>query len=152
MAELRVKHPKAVHFVYAYRYLNEYEQIVENQSDDGEPKSSSGKPTLSVMQGKALINSAIISVRYFGGIKLGVGGLVRAYSDSANLVINQANLSEYIKKESLYFFIEYSKLSKFEYVLKNYNLKVEKEFLENGVNLTIEAPKEVLELLKKAEN
>ena len=51
MQRLRVEHPKAVHFVYAYRYLNEFEQIVENSSDDGEPRGTSGKPTLAVLSG-----------------------------------------------------------------------------------------------------
>ncbi|MCG3716209.1 YigZ family protein, partial [Aliarcobacter butzleri] len=51
MKRLREEHPKAVHFVYAYRYLNEFEQIVENSSDDGEPKGTSGKPTLAVLSG-----------------------------------------------------------------------------------------------------
>ena len=85
-----VKHPKARHHVYAYRYLNEYEQIVENSSDDGEPKGTSGKPSLHVLAGHELINTAVIIVRYFGGIKLGTGGLVRAYSDAVNSVINNA--------------------------------------------------------------
>ena len=86
---LKNKHPKARHFVTAYRYLNEYEQIVEHSSDDGEPKGTSGKPSLMVLQGQELINSAVITVRYFGGTKLGTGGLVRAYSNSANLVAKE---------------------------------------------------------------
>ena len=66
MQRLRQEHPKAVHFVYAYRYLNEFEQIVENSSDDGEPRGTSGKPTLAVLSGAGIINSAAIIVRYFG--------------------------------------------------------------------------------------
>ena len=84
LEELKQEHPKARHFVVAYRYLNEYGQIVEYSSDDGEPKGTSGKPTLMVIQGADLINSAIITIRYFGGTKLGTGGLVRAYSDATN--------------------------------------------------------------------
>ena len=60
MQRLRSEHPKAVHFVYAYRYLNEFEQIVENSSDDGEPRGTSGKPTLAVLSGAGIINIIII--------------------------------------------------------------------------------------------
>lgn len=148
MEKLRNEHPKARHFVYAYRYLNEYEQIVENQSDDGEPKGSSGKPTLNVTGGNNLINSAIITVRYFGGIKLGVGGLVRAYGDSANLVINESNLLPYVKKQKIDFLVEYSNLSRIEYIMNNYNLEAQKEFLANGVHLTLEVPDDKMENFK----
>ena len=87
LEELKKSHPKARHFVTAFRYLNEYGQIVEGSSDDGEPKGTSGKPTLKVLQGHNLVNVAIITVRYFGGTLLGTGGLVRAYSDVANLAV-----------------------------------------------------------------
>ena len=98
MKRLREEHPKAVHFVYAYRYLNEFEQIVENSSDDGEPKGTSGKPTLAVLSGADIVNSAVVIVRYFGGTKLGTGGLVRAYSNSANEVIKIRNQGCYYLK------------------------------------------------------
>jgi len=77
---LKIEHPKARHIVYAYRELNEFNQIIENSSDDGEPKGSSGVPVLNVLRGEEFINVAILVVRYFGGIKLGIGGLVRAYT------------------------------------------------------------------------
>jgi len=95
LLQLKEKHPKARHFVVAYRYFNEFNQIVEHSSDDGEPKGTSGKPSLFVLQGAKLINTAVIIVRYFGGTKLGTGGLVRAYSDAVNQVIQDADLREY---------------------------------------------------------
>jgi putative IMPACT (imprinted ancient) family translation regulator len=55
MKKVKNEHPKARHYVYAYRYLNEFEQIVENSSDDGEPKGTSGKPSLAVMGGAEII-------------------------------------------------------------------------------------------------
>ncbi|MGN8592033.1 UNVERIFIED_CONTAM: YigZ family protein, partial [Campylobacter jejuni] len=74
------------------RTLNEYNQIIEDKSDDGEPKGTSGIPSLNVLRGYDLVNTAVITVRYFGGTKLGTGGLVRAYSDAANAAINNASL------------------------------------------------------------
>ncbi|HHC11506.1 MAG TPA: YigZ family protein, partial [Campylobacterales bacterium] len=73
--KLKAQHPKARHVVYALRYLNEFDQIVENLSDDGEPKGSSAQPALNVLRGEEMINMAVLIVRYFGGIKLGIGGL-----------------------------------------------------------------------------
>jgi putative IMPACT (imprinted ancient) family translation regulator len=70
MTKLKEEHPKATHIVYAYRKLNEFDQIVENQSDDNEPKGCAGQPTLAVLRGEEIINSALLTVRYFGGIKL----------------------------------------------------------------------------------
>ena len=102
---LKTKHPKARHFVVAYRYINEYSQIVEHSSDDGEPKGTSGKPSLMVLQGNELINSAVIVVRYFGGTKLGTGGLVRAYGDAVNLVISSADLQQYTKEIEVKIFL-----------------------------------------------
>jgi len=115
LKELRDQHPKARHFVVAYRYLNEYNQIVEHSSDDGEPKGTSGKPSLFVLQGADIINSAVIIVRYFGGTKLGTGGLVRAYSDAVNLVLNSATLLEYTQEVEKVIDFEYSNIRVVEY-------------------------------------
>ncbi len=115
LKKLKHEHPKARHFVVSYRYLNEYKQIVEHSSDDGEPKGTSGKPTLFVLQGLKMINSAVIVVRYFGGTKLGTGGLVRAYSDAVNLVLNQAVLLEYKEMLSKKISFDYTNLRILEY-------------------------------------
>lgn len=145
MQDLRDTHPKARHFVYAYRYLNEFDQIVENCSDDGEPKGTSGKPSLTVLSGNELINTAVIIVRYFGGVKLGTGGLVRAYSASINEVINISELFEYKKLETAKLQCEYSELSKLEYILKEENINIlSKEFLTNII-VTVELTKNELE-------
>ena len=124
MTRLRKEHPKAVHFVYAYRYLNEFEQVVENSSDDGEPKGTSGKPSLAVLSGAQIINSAVIIVRYFGGVKLGTGGLVRAYGDSVNEVIKIATFKEYKKLISKTLECEYSELSQLEYLLNQEDINI----------------------------
>jgi uncharacterized YigZ family protein len=123
--ELKEKHPKANHIVWAKRYLNEYEQIVENCSDDGEPKGTSGPPVLNVMRGNELIECGILIVRYFGGTKLGTGGLVRAYGGGAKGVIANANISLYIKKEVLKFSTIYHLVPRFEHFLDKENLVVD---------------------------
>ena len=137
LEKLKNEHPKARHFVYAYRYLNNFNQIVENSSDDGEPKGTSGKPTLATLAGKDIVNSCIITVRYFGGIKLGTGGLVRAYSDSANLAISKAELKEYKDEKSFEFNIEYSELQRYEYVAKKLGIKVVDKVFNEKVTFKI---------------
>jgi len=115
LKDLKQSHPKARHFVVAYRYLNEFNQVVEHSSDDGEPKGTSGKPTLMVLQGSKMINTAIITVRYFGGTKLGTGGLVRAYSDATNDVLDLSNKIEYKHEIFKTIDFEYTNLRKIEY-------------------------------------
>ena len=90
LSALQEKHKKAVHFVRATRKINEFSQIVESSSDDGEPKGSSGVPVLNVLRGKGLVDCGAIVVRYFGGKLLGVGGLVRAYSNVTLLAVENA--------------------------------------------------------------
>jgi uncharacterized YigZ family protein len=145
MERLKQEHPKGRHFVYAYRYLNEFGQVVENSSDDGEPKGTSGKPSLKVLAGNDVINSGVIIVRYFGGIRLGTGGLVRAYSEAVNLVCEEAEFKIYEKLETKTIELNYNELSKMEYKLNELGINIKnKEFGENVV-LTLEAVKEKLE-------
>ncbi len=130
---LKEKHPKARHFVVAFRYLNEFEQILEHSSDDGEPKGTSGKPSLMVLQGNELIDSAVIIVRYFGGTKLGTGGLVRAYSDAVNLVIENSELFIYTKQVEKKISFSYSDVRKIEYECDKYNIVVQEKVFNADV-------------------
>lgn len=149
MEELKAEHPKGRHFVYAYRYLNEFDQVVENSSDDGEPKGTSGKPSLAVLSGQELINSGVIIVRYFGGIKLGTGGLVRAYSDAVNLVIQNSELYPYIKLFFKKLSVDYTNLSKIEYQIAGFEIKIINKSFESNVTLLLEASME--EFIKLAD-
>jgi uncharacterized YigZ family protein len=148
MKKIKAEHPKARHYVYAYRYLNEFDQIVENSSDDGEPKGTSGKPSLAVIAGAEIINSAVIIVRYFGGIKLGTGGLVRAYGDSVNEVIRIAVFKEYKKLEIKTLECEYSELSQLEYLLTKENINIKSKDFSTNVSLKIELTNEEFKVLK----
>ncbi|MCK5293264.1 MAG: YigZ family protein [Arcobacteraceae bacterium] len=146
MKRLKEKHPKARHFVYAYRFLNEFHQIVENSSDDGEPKGTSGRPSLKVLNGANIINSGVIIVRYFGGIRLGTGGLVKAYSDAVNLVCNKVDFLKYENLETRKLEIKYNELSKIEYKLKKFNIKIISKDFNTNVTLYLEATQEKFKL------
>ena len=142
LQELKNEHPKARHFVTAYRYLNEYEQIVEHSSDDGEPKGTSGKPSLMVLQGKELINVAVIIIRYFGGTKLGTGGLVRAYSDAVNLAFEGAEFKEYKKEIIKTISIEYSDVRFIDYECECFEINIEEKIFDTKTVYKLKASEE----------
>ncbi|HKJ04005.1 MAG TPA: YigZ family protein [Geopsychrobacteraceae bacterium] len=146
MESLKEKHKKARHFVWATRQLNEHQQIVENCTDDGEPRNTSGKPTLKVLQGHKIINAGIITVRYFGGIKLGTGGLVRAYNDAAQDAVQQARL---IPLDNLYrktIRVAYQQIHHAEYLLKQQTIKIlAKNFAATHIDLTLQGRQERIE-------
>ena len=150
---LRDEHPKAAHVVWAYRYLNEFGQIVENSSDDGEPKGSSAPALLAVLRGAELIDTCALVVRYFGGIKLGIGGLVRAYGASVNEAIKSAKdmgvLEFFEKKESLKVFVPFALISRCEHFAKTQNIEFSQEFSAMGCDFSFSINKsQKAELIK----
>lgn len=146
LQQLKIEHPKARHFVTAFRYLNEHDQVVEGSSDDGEPKGTSGKPSLAVLAGHDLINVAVITVRYFGGTKLGTGGLVRAYTQAVSDAVASAETIPYESVESAVFSCSYSDMGKVEYVLEQCGItQVEKSFELDEVRWKVSASEAALE-------
>lgn len=136
--KLKKEHPKANHVVYALRYLNEYDQTVENFSDDNEPKGCAGVPSLNVLRGEELINCAVLIVRYFGGIKLGTGGMARAYALAVKNVFSEAVLISYEKQIEYVFETSYSDVDKTLYELKQLDIiQYERDFGIDGVTWTI---------------
>ena len=148
--QLRSKHPKARHVIYALRYLNEFDQVVENSSDDGEPKGCAGIPTLNVLRGENLVNCAVLTVRYFGGIKLGTGGMARAYALAVKNVLAEATFICYEKEVNYSFFTIYSNVDKTLYILKKLSItQYERDFGIEGVAWKIIASEEKVERLKR---
>ena len=150
---LRDEHPKAAHVVWAYRYLNEFGQIVENSSDDGEPKGSSAPALLAALRGAELVDTCALVVRYFGGIKLGIGGLVRAYGASVNEAIKSAKdmgvLEFFEKKESLKVFVPFALISRCEHFAKTKNINFSQEFSAMGCDFSFSINKsQKAELIK----
>jgi len=146
---LKLEHPKARHFVVSSRCLNEFEQIVEHSSDDGEPKGTSGKPSLMVLQGQEFINTAVIIVRYFGGTKLGTGGLVRAYSDAVNLVIESAEKFEYKKEIFKIVEIEYTDVRYIDYECELFGISIIERIFDTKIVYKIKADEKSMEEFMK---
>ncbi|HIO95869.1 MAG TPA: YigZ family protein [Campylobacterales bacterium] len=148
--KLKAQNPKSNHTVYALRYLNEFDQIVENSSDDGEPKGSSGLPSLNVLRGEEMINVAVLIVRYFGGIKLGVGGIARAYGNAVKEVVAVSNVINYEKMLNYDFHTSYSEIQRTEYLLGKLEIvQVERTFLNDGVHWIIQSNEKKLEAFKE---
>lgn len=128
--EVRKKYYDAKHHCFAY-IINEENQV-KRFSDDGEPTGTAGSPILNVIEKNGLCDVLIVVTRYFGGILLGTGGLVRAYTEAATRVVEKA---EYIYQEKGYeieIVIEYQDLEKLKYYCNKNNIKIEKiDYKEN---------------------
>lgn len=151
-SKLKVEHPKANHVVYALRYLNEFDQVVENFSDDGEPKGCAGTPALNVLRGEGMINCAVLIVRYFGGIKLGTGGMARAYALSVKNLLKETIPVTYVKEDVMIFATNYNEIEKILYRLKQLDLTdYERDFGVEKVAWKVRGNKEKIERLKREE-
>lgn len=128
LESLRNQHQAANHIVFAYKIKTE-KGIVCRFYDAGEPSGTAGKPVFNHLEGNDLINVLVVVVRYFGGIKLGAGGLTRAYGNTAKQVIETAKLSEYVEYAQIKFVLDYNQFQMFEYQLAKFSgTIIEKDF------------------------
>jgi uncharacterized YigZ family protein len=112
--QISKQHWDATHNCYAYR-IDEQKQ---KSSDDGEPAGTAGRPILEVIQNKQLLYTAIVVTRYFGGIKLGAGGLIRAYTQGAVSAIEAAGIVQCRLHQQMFLTFDYSLMGKLEYELR----------------------------------
>lgn len=140
---LRTKHTKAGHFCYAYQIGKDKNTINYRTNDDGEPNNSAGMPIYGQIQSFDVTNILIVVVRYFGGVKLGVGGLINAYKTGAQLALEASKIKELT--------INISFLIKFEYELMNKVMRVIKEKNLNLTNQKLELDCEIIISVRKKE-
>lgn len=135
--EIKKKYYDAKHHCIAYRIFKD-NRIIERLSDDGEPSGTAGAPMLSILQGKKLCNILVVVTRYFGGILLGTGGLVRVYSEAENKAIQNSILIKKVEGVEFQIEIEYSNLESFKHYCKINNIKIfDIKYYEN-VELKVE--------------
>ena len=91
-AQLRLLHPKASHHCLAYVLGSPHMPMAAGSSDDGEPSGTAGKPMLNILQKRSIGDVGVVVTRYFGGIKLGAGGLIRAYGASVSAALDEMEL------------------------------------------------------------
>ena len=131
--DIKKKYFDARHNCIAYRIVED-EKIVERSSDDGEPSGTAGAPMLTILQKNNLANVLVVVTRYFGGVLLGTGGLVRAYSESTIKVIEKADKVEMILGEELEVMLDYNNFENFKYYCKNNEINiVNPQYTENIV-------------------
>ena len=119
--QIRKKYSDAKHNCYAYIvYDNESKTKMEKSSDDREPSGTAGIPILTLLQKNNLVNVLIVVTRYFGGILLGTGGLVRAYTDSSKQALENAQIIELKYGELL----EYDEFEYFKYICEKNNIEI----------------------------
>ncbi len=125
LKETKNMYKDATHYCYGYI-------IGKNKrfTDNGEPSHTAGMPILNVLENKELTNVLAIVVRYFGGIKLGAGGLTRAYSNSVSLAIKEDNIIPFKKTLKIKIEFKYEVINEVNYILKDFNITY-KEFNDN---------------------
>jgi len=131
--EVNKKYHDARHNCYAYRIVTD-DGIVEKASDDGEPFGTAGAPMLNILSKNNLANVLVVVTRYFGGILLGTGGLVKAYSSACALSLEKAGVVERNIADLYKIEINYTDVDKFKYFAKNNDIIILKEeYLENVI-------------------
>lgn len=146
--EIKRKYYDAKHHCFAYVALDEEGKTIEKCSDDGEPSGTAGAPMLDCLRGKSLCNVLVVVTRYFGGILLGTGGLVRAYTGATKLVIEKANIIQKDLGQEVKIVVEYSEVQNFQYYARKNQITIIKEEYLDNVIFYIEITKEKLEKLQ----
>ena len=142
---VKKKYYDARHNCYAYTVLTK-NGAINKSSDDGEPSGTAGAPMLNIMQKNEIVNVLVIVTRYFGGILLGTGGLVRAYSDALTKAIEK---SSFVYEEMGYEIkvnLEYGEFEKFDYYCKQNKINIINVEYTEKINCIVEMNKEEKEV------
>jgi uncharacterized YigZ family protein len=144
---LRKKHHTARHFCYAWQLGTESVRFRAN--DDGEPSNSAGMPIYGQIQSFEVTNILVVSVRYFGGTKLGVGGLINAYRASARLTLESSAIEEKTIDESFQLNFQYDLMSKVLRILKENSITITRQKLEMDCEIIIAVRKSHIQKVVK---
>lgn len=139
--EIRQKYQDASHNVPAY-IIGHPPSVIEHSNDDGEPSGTAGRPALSVLRGSGFGDIAIVITRYFGGTKLGTGGLVRAYSDSVREVLSILPKAQKVTTVTTEFTISYSFYDQIQRLAASHNGKIHDPLFQADIQLAVKFLKE----------
>ena len=146
--QLREKYPDARHWCWAYIIGDPDNTTSAGFDDDGEPNGTAGRPILGVLQHKSIGNIIIIVVRYFGGIKLGAGGLTRAYAGSAQAAVDQMILQPFVPMMQVQILADFATETQCRYVVESLEGTIEDVAYSKQVTLTVTIAEVDIETLK----
>ncbi|MBN2554828.1 MAG: YigZ family protein [Anaerolineales bacterium] len=147
--DIRTEFRDATHNVPVY-IVGHGTSITAHSSDDGEPSGTAGRPALAVLQGSGLGDAAVVITRYFGGTKLGTGGLVRAYSDAVRAVLEISPLAEKIPTHTVLLSVAYNIYERLEILVAEHRgLVLEKDYA-GDVTFTLRFPQSSLPAFERA--
>ena len=145
--EIKINNPSASHAVYGLRIKKN--TIEPHFSDDGEPSGTGGRPLISILESKKIINGGLVVVRYYGGINLGMGGLARAYSQAGAKVILASRLDNFIELNDYILSIKYNDLNFiYKVIHDNKGVIIDRNFAQN-VTLKIRVSASTKALIEK---
>ena len=133
------QHPSAHHLAYAFR-IKTPEGIVPRFSDAGEPSGTAGLPIAKMLEGRDLINICVAVIRYYGGVNLGTGGLVRAYGGTAKLALDATKTAEYVEMRNYALTISYKQMDMMTSALAKCNGSIVSKTFNDQVDLVLSLP------------
>lgn len=144
--KIKSKHWDATHNVYAYVLK---ENNIQRYSDDGEPSGTAGVPVLDVILKNGLVDVCVVVTRYFGGILLGAGGLVRAYSHGSKIALESGNIITMAPCKILSVKVDYSFYERTNILLSEFNANIEETLFEESVKMTFSLKEDKVTLLSE---
>lgn len=147
--QLREQYPDARHFCWGYIIGDPDNTTSAGFDDDGEPSGTAGRPILNVLQHKSIGNVIIIVVRYFGGIKLGAGGLTRAYAGAAQAAVDEMTLNPYVPMAQIQILAEFATEAQCRYMIESLGGRIDDVAYSKQVTLTATLAQADIESLKE---
>lgn len=147
IARIRKQYWDARHNCYAYQIGAG--GLLQKSSDDGEPSGTAGKPMLEVLKKQGITNTVVVVTRYFGGIKLGASGLIRAYGHAVTLGLEAASIADYKPYDVLAVRLAYPFVSMMERLAPDYHIRIAQRDFADTVTFTLEIPQESTEKVKE---
>ena len=145
LEQLKKQHFGAVHFCYAYQIGTE--SVIFRANDDGEPSNSAGMPIYGQIQSFELTNVLVVVVRFFGGVKLGVGGLIAAYKTTAQMALEASEIIEKTIDVNFLIIFEYKNMNKVMRIIKERNLEIAHQKMELNCEIKIATRKKNAEMI-----
>ena len=145
--KIKKEHKLARHNCYAFSVFSR-EGITDRFSDDGEPSGTAGAPMLNIISSKKITNILVVVTRYFGGILLGTGGLVRAYTGAFQEALDKVNIIEKELGKFVRFVVSYQDLEKFKYYLKQNEIDIINSNFTENVEIEVDITEKKLEELE----